>query len=376
MKSDKLTLLAVVLSGNALAQTDYHFGGTIHGLLIHDTDVAGVGVNIPPNAIFGQSAHSDTKIDLTLSQLQFGSNTAINPTNSLSSKVVFDLNDANNGLLEPRLREAFFTWQRKDKQDEKGRLEVGQTWSTYMDMRNIPQSIAEPTLSGASFMRQPLVRWSQSFESINYQIAIENGTNQDIQKLPDELNVDTSGSLPDLVMALEWDGEGHWFRASSVLTQVRYSHSGITDKQLGYGVQLSAGLAITERDTLSALWNHGKGTERYLLGVAPAGPTWNHEKGEVELNTVEGFMAAYRRAWRENIRTTLAYGQVELDQTESQHALDYDGFRKTNYTMANVLWDVIPSMTLGLEYVYKEYERNRGEQRDNHRVVLGAVWRY
>ncbi|MGF1682785.1 DcaP family trimeric outer membrane transporter [Photobacterium minamisatsumaniensis] len=360
-------------SGYASSQAsdiDFNFGGSIKTIMLHDTDIAGAGINIPGNSLLGKSTSSDTKIDASLSQFKLGASQTFNDGTSIGSQVVLDFNANNDGGMSPRLREAYLTWS-----SEKGQLLVGQTWSTFMDMRNIPQSLAEATLSGAVFKRQPLIRWSQEFGSFKYDVALESSTNDDIQN-PFEEKLDTTGAIPDLALGGEWVHENAWFRATALFNQLRLTYQDKEHKKSGYGVQLSGGWDFTDKDRITFLAYRGEGTDRYLLGLNSTGPTWNANTQTIDLREAESVMVSYARQWQPSLKSVFAYGKVSTEALDWQDVLRHDTFTSTQYAMANLLWTVKPNLTLGAEYNYSQYERSQADERDNHRIMLGVEWKY
>ncbi|WP_432454664.1 DcaP family trimeric outer membrane transporter [Agarivorans sp. QJM3NY_29] len=349
---------------------DYQFGGSIKTIITHDSDAAGVGINIPANSLYGKSHHSDTKLDASLSQFKFAAVKSFRDGSHLQSLLAMDFNANNDASMSPRLREAYLSWQWHNSQ-----ILAGQTWSTFMDMRNYPLSLAEPTLSGVVFKRQTMVRWSQTQRAFKYDLALENGTNSDIQNSSEDA-IDNSGSSPDLIIGLEWTHQHGWLRASSAFTEVRLASEQTEFSKLGYGVQLSGGWSPTPRDQVSLLAYTGQGTDRYLLGLSNTGSSWNSAEKTLDLRTTHSVMASYTRYWRPDLKSVLAYGRVASRALDWQDTSTVDTFTSSQYGLLNLLWNIKPDLMLGLEYNYSQYERNITGTRDNHRVMLGMEWKY
>lgn len=49
---------------------------------------------------------------------------------------------------------------------------------------------------------------------------------------------------------------------------------------------------------------------------------------------------------------------------------------KLDYAFANVLWDVTPRLTVGLEYQYADLERMDGESVDASRLQASALFHF
>ena len=75
-----------------------------------------------------------------------------------------------------RIRHAYGTF---------GGLLVGQTWSTFMDLDNYPETVDFNGPTGATFIRQPLVRYSYGTPSAGtFTVALENGSSYVLDSAP------------------------------------------------------------------------------------------------------------------------------------------------------------------------------------------------
>jgi hypothetical protein len=46
--------------------------------------------------------------------------------------------------------------------------------------------------------------------------------------------------------------------------------------------------------------------------------------------------------------------------------------KSSSYAAANLMWQVLPYLTLGAEYSYGERDNKNGPGIDNHRIMLGV----
>lgn len=359
-----ITFATPALSAN---ETEYSFGGSINTVFLFDSNVSGAGANIPADALYKKETYGDNKIDATLSQLSAGVKRTLNDGSTISARYVMDFNAKNDSSVSPRIREAYLRWNKGS-----GQIIAGQTWSTLMDIRNLPISVTEPTFSGVAFMRQPQLRWSQSFDTFKYEVAIEDGSNADIVRETGE-DVKLDKSTLDLIAAADWDfsANGH-VRLTGLLSEKTLHMGGQEHDELGYALQLSMVYNITEKDKVSLVGFHGKGVDRYVLGVSQTGATWNGDDQELELRTVDGAMAAYTRTWQPDLLSVFGVGSAETDPLEWQK----DTFTYTRYAMANLIWEAYSNIYLGLEYNYSYYERDTGDELDNHRIAVGVNWKF
>ncbi|MCR9663952.1 DcaP family trimeric outer membrane transporter [Vibrio owensii] len=365
-----IILLSISMVAPKLSAMDANFGGSIKTIAIYDSNASGIGVNIPANALFGTSTESDVKIDATLSQFKADFEQELSNGTVISSHFVMDFNEGNDSRMSPRLREAYLNWDLG-----LGQLKAGQTWSTFMDMRNYPLSLAEPTLSGVVFMRQPQLRWSQTIDNFQYDLALESGTNTDITNASED-ELDTTSSLPEFIAAVEWADNSSWLRLSSAIGQSKARYANHSYKKVKYGIQASAGFTLSNGDQFTLLMNHGKGMDRYLLGISGTGATWNATSKRLDMRKTNSAMVSYTHNWQPTLKSVLAYGHSQSEPLSWQHSIENDTFTESNYGMVNLLWSLEDNLTLGLEYDYSHYKRSLKSDSDNHRLMLGIEWKY
>ncbi|MGR5286411.1 porin [Vibrio maritimus] len=371
MKKLSLSILSsmVMLAPHAnAADTDYEFGGMIKAMLIADSNLSGVGPNVLPELMDNYSDQGGVALDGTLTRLNFKTNTDLESGDNLSSFIAFDFNKTNDSKAGIKLREAYVTWSMGN-----GTLLAGQTWSTLMDMRNVPASLSEPVLSGVAFMRQPMVRWTQNFDNFGYAVALESGSNSTIVNPdPDSITqFENASSLPDLHAAIETVHDLGWFRASGMVNHIQATVNEQNYTDTGYAVELSGGINISPQDKFTMIATQAKGNERYFLGIG-GGPAVNQTKETFDIRKTQGLMASYDRVWSDKVTSVFAYGTIKSDALDNNE----NTIVGSSYGFANVNWEAVNNLFLGAEYVYAENEKNSGEKRDNHRLMLVADYRF
>jgi hypothetical protein len=367
--STAVLIAAPTVSATSIAErTKVDISGKIIAAVIADSDVSGMGVNNLPNGLYNKSDDGSIAIDTTLTRLNFGTHTALEGNENLSSFISFDFNDSNSGKMDLRVREAYVNWSKGN-----GSLTLGQTWSTLMDMNKFPDTLLEPTLSGVVFTRQPMVRWSQTFGTFSYDVAIENGTNR-VQTDQQDIDLDTSSKFPDLVVAVENATDSYWFRAAGVVNHItvkdRQQDKTISDN--GWAFQLSGGVKFDEKDHFSIAYFNSLGNDRYVLGVSQTGPMLQPTTGEFELRESESLWTSVGHSWTDSLKSTVAYGIWNADEISGQS----DTFTQTEFALANVKWTAKEHLVFGIEYNYTTYERSVSDSRDNHRIIFAVDYTF
>jgi hypothetical protein len=343
-------------------------GGFIKSVAVSDSDAEAMGASFTPAFLGTKRADTDGafSIDSTLSRF-FVDGRAPTATGQIRGYLEWDFNGSNDGNLDFKMRHAFGTWS-----NSVGTLTTGHTWSTFMDLKILPEGLTEPTVSGAIFNRQPQIRWSQALSpAFALHAAIEDPSSSDVfntNGTPELGNI----SVPDLVLGLEYDrpGQGH-LRLNGMWRQLQISEpDGRQDRDTGWGVSLSGHLNLFEHDKWVFSAIKGEGVGRYLLGIQPsAGAAVDPVTDGLLLNDNRGAFTAYQHAWTDTLRSSAMLGFAKSDAFEWQPG---STFESSHYAAVNLMWQVLPYMTLGVEYGYGKRENKDGSELDNNRISFGV----
>ncbi|WP_234493789.1 DcaP family trimeric outer membrane transporter [Vibrio maritimus] len=366
-----LAFLAALLpsTSNAIELTDktkMEVSGKVVGAVIADSNVSGIGSNNLANAFYGKNEEPSIAIDTTLTKINFGTQTELDNDELLNSFISVDFNNSNNNKMDLRLREAYVDWRMGNSS-----LLVGQTWSTLMDINRLPDSVLEPTISGVVFTRQPMVRWSQNFGSFRYDIALESGSNR-VQVEDPDVSIDNSSTYPDLVIGLQTNTDGYWFRAAGVVNRVTTTDLGQSEtySDTGWAAHLSGGIKLSDKDHFQMAYFNSRGNDRYVLGIGQTGPIYDEQNGQFHIRDSQSLWTAIGHSWTDTLKSTFGYGRWQADPYDGQG----DTFTSTEMGLANLKWTARENLVLGLEYNYTTYERSYSESRDNHRLILAMEY--
>lgn len=354
---------SIVIPGPA--RTTLAIGGFIKTLAIYDTDAEGQGAVFVP-AFLGTGRDDEdggSSLDATLSRINFDLR-APSPFGDVRGYLEIDANGRNDGDADLRLRHAYGSWA-----SGAGTLTAGQTWSTFMDLKALPEGLSEPAVSGIAFQRQPLGRWTMGLaEGAVVEAAIEDPNSADVLDLDER---PTRSPYPDVIAAVEYGrpGVGH-LRLGGIARWLELDGNdarGSTER--GYGLTLGGHLDSVGEDRIIAGSTYGRGLGRYLVGLDSTASGAADPGGNLELRTTYGGYLGYQRRWTEALRSSFAVGYARAEPRPFQPG---DTFDNTRYALANLLWAVVPYLTLGLEYDYGVREDEDGSGRDDHRVMLGV----
>jgi hypothetical protein len=146
-----------------------------------------------------------------------------------------------------------------------------------------------------------------------------------------------------------------------------------THHVFGWGVNLSAGIDLTKKDSLQLLGVYGEGVggQGNDAGFLNSDAAFT-SGGSLEALPYWSAMIGYTHRWSEQFRSTLTYGYVNLDNNSGQADTFY---HTSQYASANLVWQLRKRLSIGLEGLWGTKEAQNGETSgDVWRIQLGMVY--
>lgn len=241
-----------------------------------------------------------------------------------------------------------------------GGLLIGQTWSTFMDVDNLPETVDFNGPPGITSIRQPQIRYSYgTLAAGTFTAALENSVTYvyDPASPGDPVNASVS-LIPDVV--LRWD-RGFGFGAVSVRAmtqQLRLKSATIDTSTRGFGGAASALVKTRGSDFLTVGVTAGKGIGRYLYWVE--GAAFDAANEEIVLGTAVGGYVGYQLKASDVLRFNFAYGltyELDSDYTELAEDLGFDAGRFgvnriVQQAHAGFFYSPVKATDFGLEGIY------------------------
>lgn len=256
---------------------------------------------------------------------------------------------------------------------------VGQTWSTFMDLDNTPETVDFNGPIGSTFIRQPQVRYTYVTPQYgNFTAAIENSSSY---VLDNTGAATTAGfaKVPDLVV--RWDRTFDWgslsFRGVSHELRVN-DGAGVNKSTRGSGLAASGQIKSFGDDFISWIVTGGTGIGRYFNYIEGAAydPTANRIVKEKALGLVLG----YQRKFSETFRMNFVLGTQKNYNNEYTDFALANGFGGDQFgvnrrvTQAHIggIWNPVKPVDIGLEYIWGQRETLLGEKGDMSRINVLA----
>jgi hypothetical protein len=265
-----------------------------------------------------------------------------------------------------------------------GGLLIGQTWGTFMDVDNSPETVDFNGPPGSTIIRQPMIRYGYATPSLGkFTVALENSSSYVLADQGDEASLPMSSSLsrvPDVV--LRWDGSYGWGNVSvrALGHELRVKDGAAVDaSKLGWGAGATAFFKLRGgSDFLSLAVTGGEGIGRYLYYIE--GAIYDSTANEIRLERAAGVTAGYQFKPLDWVRFNAVYGMVRTFDNEYVDYARAVGFDTGQYGInryahqahLGAIFTPIRGVDLGVEGIWGERKTLAGEKGDLTRFTFMA----
>jgi hypothetical protein len=263
-----------------------------------------------------------------------------------------------------------------------GGLLVGQTWSTFLDLDNSPETVDFNGPPGSTSIRQPQIRYAYGTKDMGtFTIALENSVSYLLDSTASAL---TQGfaKMPDLIG--RWDKGFGWGSMSvrGLSQEFRANDgAGLEASKRGYGLGATAFIKMRDAtDFLSVAVTYGDGIGRYFNGVE--GAAYDAATNRILTEKVVGLVVGYQYKASDIFRANFVLGaQRNYDNAYTDfiraNGLDsgqYGINRSAYQAHLGFIYNPIKSVDFGAEYIFGQRETLSGEKGDLSRLNLSAKY--
>lgn len=266
----------------------------------------------------------------------------------------------------PRLRHAYGSF---------GKFLAGQTWTTFLNVAALPDTIDNNGPLGAlSYLRQPLIRWSESLTStVEFQAALESPRSF-LWSASNATGITQPNAerYPDIIARLNYTPNWGNLSVAGMGRQIRYTDTKNQSQAFGGAVSMAGKINLFELDDMRFMASYGNVLGRYASTNTFEDAAMD-ASGKLRLVNVYDAMLSYQHFWSKTWRSTAALGYERADQPIFVNGL----FTRTaKSAQINLLWSPMLQTTIGLEYIYALRELNNGQSGDLHRVILSTRFNF
>ena len=336
--------------------TSVRLYGDVEGHAIHDLKASSPTDNFtdltfqPLNNSGAQTGR--TKLTAETSRLGFETSTPA-PGGELKTKLEMDFysygSDNRNRI---RLRHAY---------GEYGGWLIGQTWSTFMDLDDLPETVDFNGPIGAPFSRRMMVRYSYADAKAGSKFTFALEDPQDQAQLG-AIN-SANERLPELV--LRYDQTFGWGAVN--IRGLTHEKRSATQSKRGYGLAFGGNYKLSDKDLLMAQYTRVDGDVDQLYGSNGYSIAAD---GGISFDKNQGLVFGYARAFNERLRGTAAFG---MNKATTAVAVDN---RRLQELFINMIYSPLKGVELGAEYIYGKRRTFAGESGTLSRFDLMARYSF
>ena len=304
-----------------------------------------VGSELAGNPALGQKG----KTKLTAQTSRFGFETST-PTGagSFNTKLEMDFyayNGTEKGQNRNRLR-------LRQAYGEYGGFLIGQAWSTFMDLDDLPETVDFNGAIGAPFSRRTMVRYAYGDTKAGYKFTVA------LEDPEDQFGGGSTGERTPQLIA-RFDQSFDWGAIN--IRGLTHEKRSLTASKRGYGIGIGGSYKLTDKDLLMGQYTRVDGDIDQLYGSNGYSIAAN---GEISFDKNQGLVVGYTKTFSDQLRGTLAYG---LNRGDSAQAVNN---KQLQQFFVNLIYAPIKNVELGGELIIGERKTFAGEKGAMQRLDL------
>ena len=247
-----------------------------------------------------------------------------------------------------------------------GALLAGQTWTTFMDERNIPPTIDFEHPLAAPLVRQGLLRVTAEL-SKRSDLAFAVEESDPVIVIPPGVQGTTEKPWPDLTTRFRFTHRRGHVQLSGFVGRTRFRPvTGATSDVTIGGVLASGRLRLLGRDAAYVELAYGPGVGRYR-GAASAALD---AAGRLQVIDIVGLTAGYQHYWSGRWSSNAVVSPAWVTSEVGDPATSNESF---NYVAVNlVYWFIDQRAWVGGEYLYGRRELRSGVHGSANRIQLAT----
>jgi len=292
-----------------------------------DLGLQPVGSEVAGNAQLGLKGK--TKLTAQTSRFGFDSST---PTGAgtFNTKLEMDFYGYTSGNRNRlRLRHAY---------GEYAGFLIGQTWSTFMDLDDLPETVDFNGPIGSPFSRHVQVRYTYGDAKAGYKFTVA------------AEDPDSGGNerMPQLVA--RFDQSFDWGAIN--IRSLAHEKRSVTTTKRGYGVGVGGSYKLTDKDLLMAQYAVVDGDFDHMYGSN--GFAVDAGTGAIAMDKNQGLVLGYAKTFSDQLRGTVAFGMNKAKNNAVGDLAGFSGNKRLQQTHINLIYSPIKNVELGGEVVLGE----------------------
>lgn len=239
----------------------------------------------------------------------------------------------------------------------------GQTWSTFMDVNALPETLDFIGNTDATvFIRQTQVRYTVG----SFQFALENPESTIMG-----VGATDDNTMPDIVARYNLSAGDLSMVFAGLARQIEMNTAGSVDESTnGFGLSVS-GVYKIGKDDIKFLVNTGSGMGRYTgLGISPDAVM--DADGNLKAIDTMAYYASFRHFWNDKWRSTLSYSAIDIDNDTELTGVADTVSKDSSSVRLNLIYSPNARLSLGGELASAKRTSESGESGKLNRLQFSA----
>lgn len=254
-------------------------------------------------------------------------------------------------------------------------ITAGYDYSLFSDMAAAPPSIDNEGPNGFTAIPKGVVDYRYTIDK-HWSVAA--GVEQAIASYTTgSFTSSVNQRVPDIPVYAQyaWGGGGSWLRVSAILRNMQYRDlvAAKNHNVTGWGVKFSGSAALGSVVTAYYQGAYGKGLTSYFQDCFEGGLDLvpdAKEAGKLEAVKSWGGYLGLQYTLSPKVYATTTYSHVRtyMDRYAGGETAWADQYKYTQYALANVIWQITPMVSTGLEYIWGRRVNQDGLSRHDNRI--------
>jgi outer membrane murein-binding lipoprotein Lpp len=272
--------------------------------------------------------------------------------------------EAYTNSYRPRLRHGYVSL---------GPWTFGQTWSTFMDLDTLPETLDFNGVPASPFVRQPMIKYAYATPNYGtFTAALENSVS--LVTDAGSPRADNFDKRPDVIFRYDKSHDWGSWNARLLNTEYRINNgAGLSAKRNGYGFGLGATIKTRGDDFFTVQYTDGNGLGRYNISFADAA-VYDATNNKILFEKARGIVLGYQLKLNDAMRANFAYA-VQVAQNNDFAAVVANN-RKITQGHINFIWTPVKNFDLGTEYLWGTRETFGGGTGKLNRVMGSAKYSF
>ncbi len=212
---------------------------------------------------------------------------------------------------------------------------VGQTWSTFMDLDDLPETVDFNGPIGAPFSRRTMIRYTYGDAKAGYKLTAA---------LEDPEDQFGGGSANEKMPQIVLRGDKSFDWGAVNVRVLAHEKRSFADTKRGFGFGVGGSYKITDKDLLMGQYTRVDGDVDQLYGSN--GYAIDATTGAITFDKNQGLVVGYAKTFSDQLRGVVSYG---MNRGKTAQAADN---RTLQQLFISMIYSPIKNVELGAEYIH------------------------